>query len=169
VHRRARGDRRRPAARVRDFRRSRRTAALAVRHFVTFLAGNPPLASARSLAAFPDLGGLSIEELSQIEITSVSKRPEPLSEAPAAIYVISGDDIRRSGATSLPEALRLAPNLEVARVSAHDYTISGRGTCTARTRKRASRRSTRSGAASTPVRAGATEIVRRRCVRGEAA
>ena len=75
----------------------------------------------------PDLGDLSIEELSQIEITSVSKRPEPLSEAPAAIYVISGDDIRRSGVTSLPEALRLAPNLEVARISAHDYAISSRG------------------------------------------
>src|SRR5690242_7934973 len=56
-----------------------------------------------------DLGDLSIEELSQIEVTSVSRRPEPIREAPAAIYVISGDDIRRSGAATLAEALRLAP------------------------------------------------------------
>jgi iron complex outermembrane receptor protein len=90
-------------------------------------AAAPHVASAQSLAALPDLGDLSIEELSEIEITSVSKPPEPLSEAPAAIYVITGDDIRRAGATSLPEALRLAPNLEVARVNAHDYTISSRG------------------------------------------
>jgi iron complex outermembrane recepter protein len=73
------------------------------------------------------LGDLSIEELSQIEITSVSKRTEPLSDAPAAIYVITGDDIRRSGATSLAEALRLAPNLEVARVDSQTYNISSRG------------------------------------------
>jgi iron complex outermembrane receptor protein len=74
-----------------------------------------------------DLSDLSLEELSQVEITSVSKRPEPLSRAPAAVYVITSDDIRRSGATSLPEALRLAPNLEVARVDAQTYNISSRG------------------------------------------
>jgi iron complex outermembrane receptor protein len=74
-----------------------------------------------------ELGDLSLEELSQVEITSVSKHPEPLSQAAAAVYVITGDDIRRSGATSLAEALRLAPNLEVARVSASSYNISSRG------------------------------------------
>ena len=74
-----------------------------------------------------DLSDLSLEELSQVEITSVSKRPEPLSQAPAAVYVITNDDIRRSGATTLPEALRLAPNLEVARVDAQTYNISSRG------------------------------------------
>lgn len=74
-----------------------------------------------------DLSDLSLEELSQVEITSVSKRPEPLSQAPAAVYVITSDDIRRSGATTLPEALRLAPNLEVARVDAQTYNISSRG------------------------------------------
>ncbi|HJU22977.1 MAG TPA: TonB-dependent receptor [Casimicrobiaceae bacterium] len=74
-----------------------------------------------------ELSGLSIEELSQVEITSVSKRAEPLSQAPAAVYVITADDIRRSGATTLPEALRLAPNLEVARVDSQTYNISSRG------------------------------------------
>src|SRR2546423_1910419 len=74
-----------------------------------------------------DLADLSIEELGNIQITSVSKHAERLSDAPAAIFVITGDDIRRSGATRLAEALRLAPNLEVARVSASSYAISARG------------------------------------------
>jgi len=81
-------------------------------------------ATAQSLE---ELGRLSIEELANVEITSVSKRAEPLSEAAAAVYVISGDEIRRSGVTSLPEALRLAPNLEVARVDSRSYAISSRG------------------------------------------
>ena len=74
-----------------------------------------------------ELSDLSLEELSQVEITSVSKRPEPLGNAAAAAYVITSDDIRRSGATTLPEALRLAPNLEVARVNSQTYNISSRG------------------------------------------
>jgi iron complex outermembrane recepter protein len=60
-------------------------------------------------------------------VTSVSKRAEPLSEAPAAIYVIGSEEIRRSVATSLPEALRLAPNLLVERIDAHQYSIGARG------------------------------------------
>lgn len=74
-----------------------------------------------------ELAQMSIEELADIEITSVSKRTESLSDAAAAIYVITNDDIRRSGASSLPEALRLAPNLQVARVDASTYAISARG------------------------------------------
>jgi iron complex outermembrane receptor protein len=74
-----------------------------------------------------DLSRLSIEELSNLEITSVSKRPERLSDAAASVFVISSDDIRRSGVQSLPEALRLAPNLNVQRVDALDYGISARG------------------------------------------
>src|SRR6266487_1559283 len=74
-----------------------------------------------------DLAELSIEELGNIQITSVSRHAERLSDAPAAIFVITGEDIRRSGATRLSEALRLAPNLEVARSSASSYAISARG------------------------------------------
>ena len=74
-----------------------------------------------------DLARLSLEELAMVEVTSVSRRPEALADAAAAIFVISADDIRRSGATSLPEALRLAPNLSVQRVNAVDYAISARG------------------------------------------
>ena len=60
-------------------------------------------------------------------VTSVAKRPEKLSEAASAIQVITGDDIRRAGSTSLPEALRLASNLEVAQVDSRQWAISARG------------------------------------------
>ncbi len=70
---------------------------------------------------------LSIEDLANIEITSVSKRPQTLRSAAASVYVITGEDIRRSGANSIPEMLRLAPNLQVARVDASQYAISARG------------------------------------------
>jgi len=88
------------------------------------------LLGATSSAAAPardPLKDLSIEELSNIEITSVSKREQRLSDAPTSLFVITSENIRRSGVTSLPEALRLAPNLEVARVSANEYAISARG------------------------------------------
>ena len=74
-----------------------------------------------------DLADLSLEELAAKPVTSVFRRAEPLSDAPTAIFVISAEDIRRSGATSLPEALRIAPNLQVARVSSRGYAISARG------------------------------------------
>ena len=73
------------------------------------------------------LADMSLEELTHVEITSLSRRPEALSGAMTSIFVITADDLRRSGATSLPEALRLAPNLQVARASAYGYAISARG------------------------------------------
>ncbi len=69
----------------------------------------------------------SLEELGSIDITSVSKRPESLAHAPAAVYVITREDIRRSGATTLPEVLRLAPNLQVAQMDSSQYVIGARG------------------------------------------
>ena len=78
-------------------------------------------------AAKPDLADLSLEELADVTITSVSRRAERLSDAAASVFVITQDDIRRSGANSLPEVLRLAPNLQVARVDATQYAISARG------------------------------------------
>ena len=74
-----------------------------------------------------ELQSLSIEDLARLEVTSVAKHPQALSDAAAAIYVITAEDIRRSGAASLPEALRLAPNLEVARLNAFSYAITARG------------------------------------------
>ena len=70
---------------------------------------------------------LTLEQLGNIEVTSVSKHAEPLSDAAASIFVITGDDIRRAGVRTLPEALRLAPNLQVARVNTGAYAISARG------------------------------------------
>ncbi len=70
---------------------------------------------------------LTLEQLMNLQVTSVSKRPERLSQAGSAIQVITQDDIRRSGATSLPEALRLASNLEVAQVDSRQWAISARG------------------------------------------
>lgn len=70
---------------------------------------------------------MSLEDLSNIEITSVSRQPERILDAPAAITVITSEDIRRSGATSIPEALRLADNLTVAQKNSHDWAISARG------------------------------------------
>ena len=79
------------------------------------------------LALAGDLDRLSIEDLGEIEITSVSRRPERIADAPSAVYVITSDDVRRSGHLSLPEALRLAPSLHVARIDALDYSITPRG------------------------------------------
>ncbi len=66
-----------------------------------------------------------------VEVTSVSRHPEKLLQSASAIQVITREDIRRSGATSIPEALRLADNLEVAQKNAHDWAISARGFNTA--------------------------------------
>src|SRR5881628_2690277 len=74
-----------------------------------------------------ELKKLSLEQLLDLEVTSVSRRPEKLSETASAIQVITQEDIRRSGVASLPEALRLASNLEVAQVDSHQWAISARG------------------------------------------
>jgi iron complex outermembrane recepter protein len=74
-----------------------------------------------------DLSEMSLEQLGNIQVTSVSRRAEPLSDAAASVYVITAEDNRRSGAQTLPEALRLAPSLEVARADANQYAITARG------------------------------------------
>ncbi|MFH1279461.1 MAG: TonB-dependent receptor [Candidatus Eisenbacteria bacterium] len=74
-----------------------------------------------------DLTGLSLEELMSIEVTSVSKKPERISETAAAVYVITRDDIRRSGALTIPDALRLAPGLFVAQIDANKWGVTSRG------------------------------------------
>ncbi|HEU5453027.1 MAG TPA: TonB-dependent receptor [Terriglobales bacterium] len=74
-----------------------------------------------------DLSSASIEELLEMRVTTVAKREQPLSAAAAAVYVITGEDIRRSGVETLAEALRLAPGVEVAQFSANTWAISIRG------------------------------------------
>lgn len=78
-------------------------------------------------ASGSDLKNLTLEELSQIEVTTPSKEPQQAFRSPVAIYVITGDEIRRSGATSIPEALRLAPGVEVERIDSGRWSIGIRG------------------------------------------
>jgi iron complex outermembrane receptor protein len=70
---------------------------------------------------------MTLEQLGNIEVTTVSKEPEEVWNTPAAIYVITQEDIQRSGAANIPEALRLAPGVEVARISSDEYAIGIRG------------------------------------------
>jgi iron complex outermembrane receptor protein len=78
-------------------------------------------------ASTGELKQMSVEELMDIQVTSVARHPESLQQAAAAIQVITHEDIRRSGASSITEALRLAGNLDVAQKNAHDWGISARG------------------------------------------
>ena len=70
------------------------------------------------------LSRMSLEELAHVEVTSVSKSAQSLSSAPASIYVITHEDIQRSGVLSIPEALRLAPNLQVEQINSQEYQIA---------------------------------------------
>jgi iron complex outermembrane receptor protein len=74
-----------------------------------------------------DLTQLSLEDLMKVKVTSVSRKEQSLSKTGAAVYVISQDDIRRSGMTNIPDLLRLAPGVDVARITANTWAISIRG------------------------------------------
>lgn len=74
-----------------------------------------------------DLVDLDLEQLSRVTVTSAARREQTLLEAPASLFVITAEDIRRSGASSLAEALRLAPNLQVVRTDTSQYVVSARG------------------------------------------
>ncbi len=73
------------------------------------------------------LRNMTLEQLGQIQVTSVTKEPEEVWNTPAAIYVVTQEMIRRSGATNIPEALRLAPGVEVARIDSNKWSIGIRG------------------------------------------
>ena len=75
----------------------------------------------------PALADMSLEALMNLQVTSVSKKTQKLANAAAAVFVITQDDIRRSGATSIPEALRMAPGVQVARIDANKWAVSIRG------------------------------------------
>jgi iron complex outermembrane receptor protein len=84
-------------------------------------------AGAQTPSRPPDLAVMSLEDLMNIEVTSVSKKEQKLSRTAAAIYVITDDDIRRSGATNIPDVLRMAPGVDVAQIDGHVWAISIRG------------------------------------------
>jgi iron complex outermembrane receptor protein len=103
----------------------RRISCLTALLFFFALPFSPPPAAAKEIVA--DLTELSIEDLMKIEITSVSKKAQKVSDAAAAVFVITQEDIRRSGATSIADALRMAPGLEVARIDANKWAVTARG------------------------------------------
>jgi len=73
------------------------------------------------------LKNLSLEQLGNVEVTSATKAPQEVWKTAAAIYVISHDEIERSGAMTIPDALRLAPGVEVARIDGNKWSIGIRG------------------------------------------
>ena len=75
----------------------------------------------------PDVAQMSIEDLMKVDVTTVSRRAQRLQDAAAAVSVLTSEDIRRSGATSIPEALRLVPGVHVARIDANKWSVSVRG------------------------------------------
>ena len=70
---------------------------------------------------------LNLEDLTKIEVSSVSRRNQSLNNVPAAAFVISADDIRRSGAQTLPDVLRMAPGIQVAQIDSGRYAVTARG------------------------------------------
>src|ERR1700724_4457979 len=82
---------------------------------------------AQSHQSVPDVTTLSMEDLMNMQVTSVSKRTQKVADAAAAVFVITQKDIRRSGATSIPDALRMVPGLEVAQIDQNKWAIGSRG------------------------------------------
>jgi len=74
-----------------------------------------------------DLMAMSLEELTSLQVTSISRKLQTVSESAAAVFVITREDIRRSGVTSIPEALRMAPGLSVARMDGSKWAVASRG------------------------------------------
>src|ERR1035438_3609631 len=104
-----------------SFRFTRRFWVLAGITLLSFV-GSPCRA-----AQATDLTQTSLEDLMNINITSVSKKEQKTSQAPGAIFVINQDDIRRSGALNIPDLLRMVPGLDVAQIDAGKWAISARG------------------------------------------
>jgi len=78
-------------------------------------------------AAQRDLSQVSLEDLMNIKVTSVSKTEQKMSQAAAAIFVITQEDIHRSGATNIPDLLRTVPGLDVSQINANSWAVSARG------------------------------------------
>ena len=84
----------------------------------------PPLQSGTQTTGQRDLSQVSLEDLMNIQVTSVSKKDQKLSEAAAAIFVITQEDIRRSGATNIPDLLRMVPGMDVSQINANSWAVS---------------------------------------------
>lgn len=94
-----------------------------VAFLLLFLLASPARAQQRTP---PDLLEMSLEQLMDVRVTSVSKRKQRLFEAPAAIQVVTAEDIRRSGVTTIAEAMRMVPGMQVAQFSANSWAVNSR-------------------------------------------
>ena len=88
---------------------------------------NPTSTPSTNQTQNENLSSMSIEQLMQLNVTSASKRSEPLDHLAAAIFVITQEDIQRSGATNIPDLLRMVPGVDVAQITANSWAISIRG------------------------------------------
>ena len=86
-----------------------------------------PAGATASQPAPQDLKRLTIEQLMQIDVTLAARRPEPIATAPTAISVVTGDDIRRAGVTTLADAVALADGVHVARFNNGTWSVTARG------------------------------------------
>ena len=93
---------------------------------LALLIATAPLAFGQ--AVLPDFGQLSLDELASIKITSFTNKEQKLSQVAGAVYVITREQIARSGLTSVPELLRLAPGVDVAQANGNQWSVSVRGT-----------------------------------------
>jgi iron complex outermembrane receptor protein len=107
-------------------RRRKEPAALAAALLLALPLSAPALAAARD-GEEDDLSSLSLEELLDIEVTIASKSKQKLSDVPAAVYVITGEEIRRSGHSSLPEVLRMVPGFYVSHWTTGAWDVTSRG------------------------------------------
>jgi len=102
-------------------------AFLAIVGAFTITISSAPLHAEDNVPDDLDLGDLSLEDLMNIEVTSVSRKAELQTNAPSAIYVLTGEDIKKSGALTIPDALRIVPGLQVAQIDANKWAITSRG------------------------------------------
>lgn len=88
---------------------------------------DPPGAVSPAIAPKQDLSGLSIEELTHVEVQAAGRKDQKLAQVAAAVFVITAEDIRRSGASNIPDLLRMVPGIQVAQISTGIWAISSRG------------------------------------------
>jgi iron complex outermembrane recepter protein len=107
-----------------------RSRSKIIRFFLAFLFSCAPVSAQKSgqgTGTGVDLTTLNIEDLMNVKVTSASKKEQKLSRTAAAIFVITQEDIRRSGATSIPDVLRMVPGINVAQINGSTWAISARG------------------------------------------
>src|SRR6185437_3662662 len=110
-----------------DFRPARRLPKMRAFIFSAFMLSALLPSFAAPARSSQELKSLSLEQLGNVQVTTVSKQLETVWRTPAAITVITQDDIRRSGATTLPELLRMIPGVQVSRMQSDNWAVGVRG------------------------------------------